>query len=359
MLKFTSIIEKSGRSRSQLFQRIVEKSVLKNPLNTFAEETQTIELRQDPLLGTWARININRAKRVHQSLGEESGALKELIKKSRENCFFCMENVEKKTPQLPAKLGLGARVKINGFVLFPNLYPFAKYHAVGVITQKHDAKLGEITPEEWENALSGSIKYLRAVLKLDSAARFASINMNFMPPAAASIIHPHLQVICDRKPTVMQQLLHEKSRGFYKRTGKNYFEALAKEDRERRIISSKKMAWLATFSPSAANDITGIFHGRQSLFGMTESDIKIFAKELSRIFSAYDAVSSGSANMSIFSSPLGGENKFFTLHVRIISRPALQEFYTADRGFLEVLHKEPVVSAIPEELAKSMRKLIA
>jgi galactose-1-phosphate uridylyltransferase len=61
--------------------------------------------------------------------------------------------------------------------------------------------------------------------------------------------------------------------------------------------------------------------------------------------------------MSIFSAPFDEHlGHFFSLNVRIISRPS-SHIYTSDRGFLEILHGEPVVSTIPEELAKELRKV--
>lgn len=339
------------------FLSIREQSVLRNPLNGFAEEAQEIELRQDPLLGTWSRINTGRAKRVHQTRAGESAGLDSIMQKSREGCFFCMENVGKKTPALAPELGLGERMRRGTFLLVPNLYPFAKFHAVGILSKKHDATPAEITPKEWENALSGSIDYLRAVFRKDKKARFASINMNYMPPAAASIIHPHIQIICDIKPTVYQEALFEKSRHSYKKSRRNYFDALAREDTARRIGRSKKMCWIATFSPSAANDITGIFLGKSSFFELEKADIAAFAKELSRIFSAYSgALGARSINMSIFASPLDEVQRHFSLHARIISRPDFREFWNSDRGFLEVLHREPVVSTIPEDVAARMKE---
>jgi len=153
-------------------------------------------------------------------------------------------------------------------------------------------------------------------------------------------------------------MLYEKSRAYYKKNKTNYFGDLARQDKERQILSSKKAAWLATFSPSAANDITGILAGKSSLFDLSAGDIKSFAKDLSRIFSAYWKIGARSANMAIFSAPLDERNKFFTLHARIVSRPALMQFNSSDRGFLEVLHKEAVISTIPEDLAKNMRGAI-
>lgn len=339
------------------FSSLKEITVLKNPLNNFIEETQTIEYREDPLLGGWARININRAKRVHQSQ-DKNEVSPDIVKKSCETCFFCKENIEKKTPEFPEKLKIGKRLKQGSAVLFPNLYPFAKYHAVCVLSENHGAQLGGITAKNVEDALLASIKYIRAVYKSDSSAEFASINMNYMPPAAASIIHPHLQITCDSKPSAYQKEAYEKSAKYYRENKKNYFEELAKTDKERRIMPGKNSMWLATFAPSLANDITGIFLKKSSFFELSSADIKNMAKEISGIFGALHKLGARSANMTIFSAPLSEKSRSFALHARIGTRPAMQNNYTADKGFMEVFHQETVVSTIPEDVAKDVKAFL-
>lgn len=329
-----------------------EKTVLKNPLNNFAQESQTIEYRQDPLRGTWSRINISRAKRVHQAnIADESQEKKNVCEK----CFFCKENIDKKTPEFPEKLKIGKRLKHGGATIFPNLYPFAKYHAVCTLSENHCAGLNEITGKNVEDALSASIIYIKAVHASDKSAKYASINMNFMPPAAASIIHPHMQIICDSKPSSYEESCLEKSRKYYQKTGKNYFEDLAKTGKSRIIKSGKTSVWLAAFAPSLANEVNGIFLKKASFFDLSPEDVKRMAKEISEIFGALENLGARSANMSIFSAPIGEKNKHYTVHARIGTRPEMRANYSTDKGFMEVLHEEPVISTIPEDVAASMR----
>lgn len=334
------------------FSSFKEKTVLKNPLNNFAQESQTIEYRQDPLTGRWSRININRAKRVHQAtIADEPGEKKNVCEK----CFFCKGNIEKKTPEFPEKLKIGKRLKHGGATIFPNLYPFAKYHAVCTLSENHGAGLNEITAKNMEDALSASISYIKAVHASDKGAKYASINMNFMPPAAASIIHPHLQVICDSKCSSYESSVFEKSGKYYRKTGRNYFEDLAKTGKSRIIKSGKTSVWLAAFAPSLANEVNGIFLKHVSFFDLSPEDVKRMAKEISEIFGALENLGARSANMSIFSAPLSGRSVGFALHARIGTRPEMRANYSTDKGFMEVLHEEPVISTIPEDVAASMR----
>ncbi len=334
------------------FNSFKEKTVLKNPLTDFVLESQTIEYRQDPLRGTWSRINISRAKRVHQANSDNEQQEKQNV---CEKCFFCKGNIDAKTPEFPEKLKIGKRLKQGGAAIFPNLYPFAKYHAVCTLSENHSAGLNEITGKNVEDALTASIKYIKAVHSSDKSAKFASINMNFMPPAAASIIHPHIQIICDSKPSSYEESSLEKSGKYFRKTGKNYYEDLAKAGKSRIIKSKKNSVWLAAFAPSLANEVNGIFLKRASFFELSPEDVKSMARDISEIFCALWKLGARSANMSIFSAPLSGKSVGFTLHARIGTRPEMQSNYSSDKGFMEVFHEEPVISTIPEDVAANMR----
>ena len=52
---------------------------------------------------------------------------------------------------------------------------------------------------------------------------------------------------------------------------------------------------------------------------------------------------------------MGGE-EFFRVFLRVISRPTLEEFYTSDRGFMEILYREMVVQTFPEDVARGLRR---
>ncbi|MBU4246720.1 MAG: hypothetical protein ABIF85_05780 [Nanoarchaeota archaeon] len=335
------------------FNSFKEKTVLNNPLNNFAEEMQTIEYRQDPLVGRWSRININRAKRTHQA--QNKGDSGEAVPKSCDTCFFCKANVERKTPEFPKKLKIGKRLKSGGAIIFPNLFPFAKYHAVCTLSENHGAGLNEITAKNLEDALTASIKYIKAVYASDKKVKHASINMNFMPPAAASIIHPHLQIVCDSKPSTYEEQSYLKSKKYFKKTGKNYFEELAKTDKIRLVKSNKNAVWLAAFSPVLANEVIGTFLKKTTVMDLSESDIKTVAKEISGILNALYALGARSANMSLFGAPLDEKSKHYTLHARIGMRPEMRANYSTDKGFMEIFHEEAVISTIPEEVAANMK----
>lgn len=64
-----------------------------------------------------------------------------------------------------------------------------------------------------------------------------------------------------------------------------------------------------------------------------------------------------SANLSIFNGPLDeGTDEAFRLHVRVIARRVPGALYVNDRGFMEMIHAEPVVESLPEVIASALKR---
>ena len=49
------------------------------------------------------------------------------------------------------------------------------------------------------------------------------------------------------------------------------------------------------------------------------------------------------------------KTKYFRLHVRVVGRKNPIPNYVNDVGFMEIIHLEPVITALPEEIAKKLR----
>jgi len=332
------------------FVKEIIKSEFLNPMKNFEQDSQTIERRKDPLTGGWCRINVNRPKRLVQ-------VVKVKVKPDKK-CYFCPNNIEKTTPKFPAYLIPEGRIKVNEFTLFPNLFPFGKYHAVGVLTKKHSLQLNEI---EWKDCLKGCIKFFKAINEKDSKARFPSINFNYSQSAGASILHPHVQVLLDLLPTAMTDKYYRKSWEYFDKNKTNYWQDLIAQERngERFVGENDSLVWLTGFSPICNDEVIGIMKGNtSSFFELNEKQISDLSEGISKVFKGlYKFKGVTSANMTIFSAPLDEHlGHFFSLNVKIISRPS-DKVYTSDRGFCEIIHKEPVISTIPEDLAKDLKKM--
>ncbi len=354
-----------------LFEKDIAIATIRSPLEGFKLVQQKIERRYDPLLKIPSRINALRAERVKQAIlpGENFEAnLQKIVEASSKKCFFCSNFLKQSTPKFPEELTLEERISIGDIIVFPNLFVFSQNHAVVTLGSKHFTNLPDFSPAIWRDAILGSIKYFKAVYKLNPELKFPSINFNFLPPSASSIIHPHIQIILDDKPTYLTDLLLTKSQDYYNVTttpetkGRNYWLDLLESEREldqRFITENDFMTWTATFSPIGKDELTGIIKiPKTDITKFSDEEVGALAEELVQVFRAlYHGRGVTAVNMALYCGPINESlEKFYRLNLRIISRPTLMPNYTNDTGFMELLHREPIAAASPEMIARDVRK---
>ena len=324
----------------------------------FKLETQIVEYRFDPLTGVRSRINVKRALRPIQV---EAGIdMAEFIERTRANCPFCPENIERSTPLFTEDVWRNGRIR-NGCYVFPNRYPFAEYHAVATITSKHFLELDEFTPEMIAENMLACIRYASIVNERHLDVKYPLWLWNHLPSAAASIIHPHTQIIVDRKPTIQQKLLLDRSRRYFNRTGRCYWTDLieAERDGDRWIGEGKYVAVIACFAPQANREVQIIFKDACSLPDIGRNEVGELAYFLSLILRFYRMNGVNSFNVSTFSAGIGESLKYYRLNVKIASRPYFRPYYTAYGGVLEIWHGECVSEILPEDIAHNLRKYLA
>ena len=340
---------------------------IRSPLTNFEEIEQNIEFRKDPLLKHYSRINALRAERVKQAAGPGENYeknLEELVSKSSEKCFFCPHNVLKSTPKFPEELDIGERISRNDFTLFPNLFVFSENHAVGVLGQKHYTSLKDFSDSIWKDAILGSIDYFKAVYKFNKQIKYPSINFNYLPPSASSILHPHIQIVHDIQATEMIEKLLVKSEEYFNDSNRenNFWLDLIeteKKFKERLISDNEFMTWVASFSPTGKNELTGICKSSKTdITQFNEQETLMLAKEINTAFKAlYKGRGVRSLNMAMFIGPIGEDvSDYFRISVKIVSRPVLVPNYTGDIGFMELLHTETIAEASPEIIAETVRE---
>ena len=353
------------------FEKLISYGKIRNPQEDFKLIEQKIEYRKDPLTKHYSRINRLRAERVKQANlpGENvEDNIKKLIDNSMEKCFFCPVNVSKSTPKLPEELGLGERFTNGDFLLFPNLYVFSENHAIGVLGKEHFTHLKDFKTKIWKEAIKGSIEYFKAVYKNNNKNIYPSINFNYLPPSASSIIHPHIQIIQDCQPTKYTQILLDESYNYSKKNKKsaksfgNYWLDLIESEKklnERFIFENDFITWLASFSPMGKDELLGIVKiAKTDITTFTENEIEEIAKSIVTAFNAlYQGRGSMSINMATYLGPIGYNlSKYFRITIKIVSRPILTPNYTGDIGFMELLHNEPIAAATPEVIAETVKK---
>ena len=149
-----------------VFRRLVVRVPVANPFKGFRWEERLVEYRRDPLLDRWARICASRAKRPKDVLGPPASGQGS----SGKPCYFCPSRVRTHTPVFQPEIARGGRIEVGGCVLFPNLFPFAPYHAIGTLTPHHDASLDDITGRDVADCLLACRELFERVLAHDPKA---------------------------------------------------------------------------------------------------------------------------------------------------------------------------------------------
>ncbi len=339
-----------------MFEKKVYYSEFLSPLKDFQREKQPIEYRRDSLTGIECRINLKRSERVKQ--GEKSSSYPELIAKSKEKCFFCQERIKETTPRFPPEISSDDRITYGDTYVFPNLFPFAQHHAVATVTREHFKEIDKFTTTEIIDMIKASLTYFRQVNKYDRKAKYPSFNWNHLPPSGASIVHPHVQLLVDNRPSYLTNLFLEVSKNFWKKKRRNYWEELIKheKDSERFIAQIGSISWFTSFAPIGNNEVNAVFQDRGCISDLTDDEITSFVEGLQKILKGYYKMGVRSFNLTSYSSAIGEREKNFWLSVKIISRPTPQTYYTSDAGFMEILHRVRIVETIPETVAKHLRR---
>ena len=340
------------------FQREAKSMELLSPARGFASELQSLEYRRDPLTGSWSRINVSRAGRVRQAQRDEVDVA-QLVEDTRAGCFFCPQNIERSTPRFPPALYHAGRITRGECCIFPNLYPFAEYHAVGTLTRWHYLELDEFTAEMLVDNLTASLEYIQLVVGKDAEARYPLWIWNHLPPSGASIVHPHVQILVDRAPMPGLAQLLAMSEQYGSDSGSNYWLDLCHAEREggeRYIGENGSLTAIASFAPRGNREVQFIFNSACNLADLEPVQIMDFADAVVRVLRGYRAMGVNSFNLVTYSAPLGERPPHFRLGARIISRPFFQPLYTGDSGFMERFYDSWVIEAMPEDVARRLRQ---
>lgn len=339
------------------FRREIKRMELLSPASGFARGVSTIEYRRDPLTGCWCRINVGRAQRVRQSRGDGADAA-QAVEGTKDGCHFCPENFDATTTKFPPEFADAARIHVGESVVFPNLYPFAEYHAVGTLTRQHYLRLDEFTPAMIQDNIAATLRYIAAVNRWDGRARYPVWLWNHLPPSGASIIHPHVQITVDRSPMSGLRDLLAASRRYHRKNGRVFWADLIEAERQegqRFIADYDSLAVIASFAPRGNREVQFVFKGASSLLDLERRQIDDFADAVVRALRCYKSMGVDSFNIITYSGPVGGNIDRFRLSARLIARPGFQPYYTSDSGTLERFYGTFVIEVLPERVAQEMK----
>ena len=289
---------------------------------------QNTEFREDNLTGLRCRISPFREERNLNHFKTS-----DTFSKS-ETCPFCPDNIENDTPCFDN----GERIKTGESVTFPNSFPFGENHIVTVMTREHCP--GEITEKQITDSLIGQYKGLY------EKGDYNSINWNYLTSAGASMIHPHLQGFSGRVPTYLNSLYIEKSREFFQKTGKNYWQLLSESEKgSERYLFGDEIIWCANPVPLGEKEIRGYLPFCS--FEDFEDYIPGISKGIKKVIEIYQKAGNHAFNMSIRFGK-SSHDSYFRAHISMIARIDPNPMSLSDSAFMERLHFEPVIITVPE-----------
>jgi len=296
--------------------------------------THLLQVREELLTGHRCKISPGRLTRSIDTPYQPPG--------NPGNCPFCSEQIFSVTPVFPD----GNRICRGESVTFPNLFPFGEWHTVTVITRRH--QVNTFSRREIADALSGQAE------SLVKAPGYKSINWNYLPSAGASITHPHLQGLADRRAPVTAERYIAGGLRYREKQGRTYWGDLRSyESGSPRYLFGDELFWYAHPVPLGEREVRCIL----PVASLEEfpSCIEAFAEGLLAIIKMYRNLGTHAFNMSLFFDKEGEKNGF-SAFCSIISRINPNSSSMSDSAFMERLHLEPVILTLPEDLGNYYRK---
>lgn len=343
------------------FEKIESSFTILNPFNNFALEEHQVEVRKDPLLGDTSIYNPYLKDKAKAFFGEnDQELLKRLADESARNCIFCCENVLHKTARYPANILSQGRIRIGDAVLFANLFSVGAYHPVIALCGTHFLKLREFTPQLLGDGFKAAHEFLRFVYNRDPSAVFTALCMNYLFPAGASIVHPHMQLLVTPIAYSYHARMKDAGHRYFEKYGTSYFDDLASEEKrigERYITRQNSWHWFAAFSPMGSNEITAIHVKEADFAALSDGDLKDLSLGISKALLLYESLGHLSFNFTLYSVRQTARADGFRCVFKIISRQNLYPNYRNDDYFLQKMLQSELIFNLPEELAEQLKNI--
>jgi len=342
------------------FTRFEREARFLSPLLEFSEDVHLIEHRQDPLTGTMCLIGHNLTDKATMFFGAtDKELIHKVAQKSQATCFMCPERVGSMTPMYSPDLLPEGRIKIGEATLFPNLFPLSEYHAVCALTHTHYLNLTDFSPKILADGIQACLEFIRSVNSLKKSFKYVTINCNYLFPAGASAVHPHMQVVGGDVPYTFLAQMYDGSQRYFEQFHSSYWNDLItteKELGERYIGHTGDVEWISSFAPLGVNEIQGILCKKHNFLDLSQSDVFALGEGLSKILAFYAKNGYSTFNLAAYSGPLDAPSEWFWSSVRIISRVNVYENYRASEYFLQKLLGDEVLITSPETLALQLKR---
>lgn len=322
------------------FSKATEEAEFYSPMADFDLDSQPVEYRRDPLTGQQTRV-------VAQWFPEADEADAEPDVGDGEGCFFCPEMVDEATPEYPDYVGTdrGSRGVATSF---PNLFPYGTHSNVVVLTEDHFRPVGDLPADILADGLACALAYVHAAIDHDGS-QFVSINMNYLPSAGSSVVHPHLQAIVDDHGTNESRRRLAAEREYYADHGHPFWTDLLDEERDgpRYVGTTGDVEWVAPFAPLSQWHVSGI----TDVTGIPDPDDAVVTDLASGIENTLSFYADRGINAYNFALRLVADEPASPVVLDLVARPTFDEHYVNDAFYFQTLHDERVVDEAPEEYA--------
>jgi len=329
-----------------------------NPLKEFAEDVQTLQVRKDPLLGDTSVFNPELKDKAQIFFGNcDQELIERLVKDTAKTCFFCGEAVAKSTPRFIPDFSREGRIKVGEALLFPNLFSLGTYHPVIRLCDAHFLKLSEFTPELIRNGFLAAQQFTRIAYEKDPLVAYAAVTANYLFPAGASLVHPHLQMIATHLPYSYQARMLDACGRWQREYGTSYFVDLVAEEKggPRYIGQTGGWQWLTPFSPLGNNEVMAIHEDLCDLDDFSGDDLDNLSSGISKVLAYYETLGHLSYNYALYSVRKNRGDDGFRSLLKIITRQNLYPNYRNDDYFLQKLLQSELIITPPEELAEQLQ----
>ena len=340
------------------FERLRTELAILDPNEGFAEVRQVVEVRRDPLLGDTSVHNPALRSKAGFFGVNDPALVARLVAESAGTCIFCGDRLERATARYPESLVPGGRIAVGEATLLPNLFALGAHHPVIVLCRAHFLRLDEFSPGLLADAFATARAFLRAVAGRDPGAACASVNANYLFPAGASIVHPHLQMLVTPQPHSWHARLLAAGREYRARHGSLYHDDLVREERragERHIARTGAWDWVAAFSPIGSNEIQAVHGSACDIGALTDDDLRDLAEGVSRVLAFYGSLGHLSFNYSLLGAAGEAGGQAARCLFRVVTRQNLCANYRNDDYFLQKLLQTELIATLPEELALQAR----
>lgn len=340
------------------FVRIEEIARFHSPLEDMALVERVVERRQDPLLKHWAIGSPGLAGKQTIFFGPtDEGLLEQVGAESKADCFFCPDKVRDTTPRYPTDCLADGCLERGECFLFPNLFPIGGVHAVVALGAMHLRRLNEFPAGLLADGLAVAVEFIRRAHAYRPEAGWYTVNANYLYPAGASVVHPHLQVLGGQRPASATARLVEACQRHRREEGEAFFPALLAVERDgpRWIGELGATHWLTPFAPLGTLEVLGVVPGCERVTDLGPDDVADLAGGLSKVLAHYHRLGFSTFNFSLFSAGLDGPADF-PVFVRVVARQNVYPRYRADDYFVQKLLGEELMVVPPEAVAEGLRE---